>query len=147
MDIRPFQQQDLTFLLYIESFSEYAPWNKAHFEAEISNAALSGSRIFTAVMDNGKDKSLAGYICFRILWEEEYILKVSVHPEFRHKGIGTELVSQALNHGVLNGAERAVLEVSVRNINAVNLYRKMGFDFIKGSTGTDTKPLVMRKKL
>ena len=147
MEIRPLRQQDITSLLRIESLSGYAPWNKSHFEAEISNAALSGSRIFVAVMDNGGDKNLAGYICFRILCEEEYILKISVHPEFRHKGIGTALISRALKHGALNCAEHAVLEVSARNIKAVNLYRKMGFGFIKGSTQTDTTSLLMRKKL
>ncbi|MDR1385080.1 MAG: GNAT family N-acetyltransferase [Planctomycetaceae bacterium] len=59
------------------------------------------------------------------------IQNVAVIPEFRRLGLGRALVLQAL-YGFQNaGTENVTLEVTAENINAVNLYNKLGFKIVK----------------
>ena len=144
--IRPLVQKDISSLLAIERQSEYAPWQRRHFEKEISNAFTSRSSILTAVIQAENSETVAGYICFRALWEEVYILKVAVSRIFRMNGVATALMKQVVNQGIENGAERMVLEVAASNANALKLYRKIGFDFVENAKLSNDS-LIMVKKL
>ena len=89
---------------------------------------------------------VAGYICFRILCEELYILKVAVHPEFRRNGIATALLSRALHMGQTADAEKCVLETDRDNTPALALYKKLGFT-LASESGNDSSPAIMVKSL
>lgn len=54
-------------------------------------------------------------------------LGMGVLPEHRGKGLGTRLISAALADATNKGISRVELEVFATNINAIALYRKMGF--------------------
>jgi ribosomal protein S18 acetylase RimI-like enzyme len=55
------------------------------------------------------------------------IQNVGVVPDFRGRGLGRALVSQALLGFQQSGLRRAYLEVTADNTSAVQLYRKVGF--------------------
>ena len=54
-------------------------------------------------------------------------LGIGVHPEFRHRGIGTSLMRATLAHAQKIGLERVELDVFASNPVAKQLYEKMGF--------------------
>ncbi len=89
---------------------------------------------------------VAGYICFRILFEELYILKVAVHPKFRRNGIATALLARALHMGQKADAKKCILETDRANTPALALYKKLGFNVIC-VRGNDSNPMIMVKSI
>ena len=80
--------------------------------------------------ENGK---LLGFIeGFHEKWNNRYrISNICVfEEEDRHKGIGTALMSKALELAEECGARMAVLETQSCNEKAIAFYRKCGFDVI-----------------
>ena len=58
-------------------------------------------------------------------WELE---NIAVMPEFRHRGVGRELLSALLRHAHSRGAERILLEVRASNESAIRFYKLSGFE-------------------
>ena len=147
--IRPFIQEDLTALYDIEKYSEHARWSRKNIDDEVSSASsafvLSALVPASSIWPNSC--LVAGYISFSILWEELYIRKIAVHPQYRRLGIASMLLSHAETAGVEAGATRAVLEVTAANSAAVKLYEKNGFDFAERGDRPGSSPLVMVKSI
>lgn len=59
------------------------------------------------------------------------IYTVNVRPELRGRGIGRLLMNVIENHFKRERCEEIILEVAVDNHPAINLYRSMGYEFIK----------------
>lgn len=57
-----------------------------------------------------------------------HIVSVAVMPAFRNLGIGYSLVEQAMSALSARGADECYLEVRMTNYQAINLYKKMGFE-------------------
>ncbi len=58
-----------------------------------------------------------------------YINNLLIAPEFRRKGIGTQLMSAALDWGRLQKLRTAMLDTSTKNHPAICFYQKLGFTF------------------
>ena len=57
-----------------------------------------------------------------------FIRGMYVSPEFRHQGIGRQLVSHVLQHAAsLSGLCQVTLTVTASNVAAIRLYEKIGF--------------------
>lgn len=64
-----------------------------------------------------------------------YITNASVLREFTHRGIGTKLVTEALEYARAEGFETVSLEVTGTNVVAIRLYEKLGFVRTEGGQG------------
>ena len=56
-----------------------------------------------------------------------HVVTLDVHPSARRGGLGRELLEGLLERLAAAGADRAVLEVDVRNSGAIAFYRGLGF--------------------
>src|SRR5687767_2077333 len=56
-----------------------------------------------------------------------HVVTLDVHPTFRRRGLGRNLIESVLARAAAGGAKRAVLEVDVRNAGAIQFYRELGF--------------------
>ncbi|MGD8995313.1 MAG: ribosomal protein S18-alanine N-acetyltransferase [Syntrophobacterales bacterium] len=123
--VEPMQPADLAQVLAIERESFASPWSKSSFEAELgkSYARLRVARV------KAEDhlSQVLGYICFWLVADELQITNLAVHPEFRHRSIGWQLLVHAFQLGQAAGARLAVLEVGCSNRAARALYEKLGF--------------------
>lgn len=119
--ICPMTEDDLDQVLGIESASFPHPWSRTHFQDELKS---SHSFPFSAFDGTGR---LVGYICPMIILDEGHILDVAVHLDFRGHGLGKMLVEKALAICHERGAEFVSLEVRPSNIDAISLYRRLGF--------------------
>lgn len=95
---------------------------KEWFESENSN-------LFAAETD-GK---LIG-VCYALLYGFEskkgtvlWIRELAVDPSFHSKGIGRELLTQAIKWGLENGAKRSFLACDTENFNAIKLYESFNY--------------------
>lgn len=57
-----------------------------------------------------------------------WVREVAVKPEFQRKGIATKLIGQAFAYGLNHGARKAFLMADECNDNALQVYRKIGFN-------------------
>ena len=123
--VEPMRLADLAQVLTIERESFKSPWSQVFFEAELgkSYAGLRVARI------KGGDYigPVLGYICFWLVADELQITNLAVHPEYRHRSIGWQLLLHALELGHAAGARLAVLEVGQSNRPARALYERLGF--------------------
>ncbi len=60
-----------------------------------------------------------------------HIISVAVMPNFRNMGIGYSLVEAALAALSARRADECYLEVRTNNLQAINLYKKMGFQLTR----------------
>ena len=91
-----------------------------------------------------------GYGCTCTVCENCDLENVLVAEEYRHSGIGRQIVSALLQDAKERGAEKAFLEVRVSNSAALKLYLSCGFTGVYARTryysdGEDC--LVMQKVL
>jgi len=68
-----------------------------------------------------------GFVMTRVAADEAEILMLAVAPEARESGLGTVLLSVAVEHAHRAGARAMFLEVGASNIPALALYKRFGF--------------------
>lgn len=71
---------------------------------------------------------LAGFLSYTM---EDHILdicRVAVHPDYFRKGIADSLLRQALS---LPGIQKAIVSTGKKNLPALRLYQKHGFNMIR----------------
>lgn len=99
-------------------------WNRSEI------AALAGGRGgFALVVDEGdrEPTELLGFVLARTVAEEAEVLTLAVAPAAQRRGIGRSLLEKAAVEATAAGAQRLLLEVSVDNIAAIELYGRAGF--------------------
>jgi ribosomal-protein-alanine N-acetyltransferase len=112
--IRPITPADFRELLEIEA--QAAPKSEYDFW-EFSNLYARYRKTFLVAESDQID----GYIVFS---PKGHIISMVVRPLSRRRGIGTQLISEALNTCV---GKRLHLEVRVSNVVAQKFYRDLGF--------------------
>jgi [ribosomal protein S18]-alanine N-acetyltransferase len=137
-ELKPY---DLDEIVAIEQVSFPTPWPRQVFDME-----LRSSKSYKRVSKiNG---TVVGYIIAWKIYDEVHILNLAVHPDHRRKGIGRGLLSDCLMHFSSKGIKSAILEVRVRNKNAISLYETTGFRSIglrrKYYSDTGEDALVMK---
>lgn len=74
---------------------------------------------------------LVGYVSFEQIFDEINLFKICVLPEFREYKIATKLMQKLINYFNDNkNLKKIFLEVNEKNIKAINLYEKFGFQKI-----------------
>lgn len=76
-----------------------------------------------------EDNKVVGFIIATCLYETVDILSIIVDPLYRRKKVATNLLDYLFSE-IDDEVETITLEVSVNNVNAINLYKKFGFEII-----------------
>jgi ribosomal-protein-alanine N-acetyltransferase len=113
---------------------------------------------FIVAEENGE---VIGYIMCRVelglsnfgfsgIIKKGHIVSVAVLPQYRRKGIGEALITEAMEGMRRYSAKQCFLEVRITNTPAVDLYKKLGFQVTRTihcyyADGEDA--YVMTKKL
>lgn len=134
--IREAREEDLAEVIRINR--EVLPENYPafYFEMHLKNF----KKAFLVAEMN---RAIVGYIMCRVEYDVMYtnpnrvgkrghIISIAVLPHARNRGIGTGLMTTALeNMKKYYGAEEYYLEVRVSNEVAIKLYKKLGFNVVK----------------
>jgi len=115
------REEDLEAVLDIESASFSRPWTRRHFLDEMGSPCGLPTVALTA------DLVVAGYLCLKQVLDEAEILDVAVSGNLRGQGVGRILVEGALDACRGRGVSVVSLEVGVGNVEAIALYRRIGF--------------------
>lgn len=139
----PMNERDIPEVFEIERASFTAPWSEAMLLAELDNPVC----ISTVAR---LDVKTIGYIFARLIIDEGHIMDVAVHPEFRGRGIGPELIKGSIGQLVTMGCRTMFLEVRSSNMTARKMYTELGFEVIGRRNGyyrmPDDDAVVMTKR-
>lgn len=122
--IRPMTLDDVNAAHEIESLSFATPWPAYAFEQE-----LRGNRLARYLVARSAD-ALVGFAGIWMMVDDAHVTTISVHPEWRRRGVGRQLMRGLAELAVTLGARRMTLEVRPSNAGAQNLYREFGFEVV-----------------
>ena len=111
----------------VQSFS--MPWPLSSYRFEL----LENPSSMLWVAEAGgpeNEQVVVGMVVVWMIMEEAHIATIAVHPNYRGRGIGRQLLAQSLQEAILKGASQATLEVRLGNQVAQNLYREFGFEVV-----------------
>jgi len=108
----------------IERESFLIPWKREFFESELAEpyrfARVLASRA-------GSEPAVGGYLFAVSLYEEFHINKIATDRRVRNRGLGRQLLEDALARARTMRATAVTLEVRISNIPAREFYGSCGF--------------------
>ncbi len=120
--VRRMRLDDVAAVHAIDMLSFNLPWSERSYRYELTENPVS--RGWVAEMEGQ-------IVAMLVLWfiiDEAHIATIAVHPDFRRRGIGEQILLQALGSAQNEGARRAFLEVRAGNVAAQAMYKKYGFE-------------------
>jgi ribosomal-protein-alanine N-acetyltransferase len=127
--IRPMEQDDLEQVLAIDQMSFSLPWPASAYNYELNENPLSLMWVAEASLPEGAPH-IVGMVVVWLVLEEAHIATIAVHPRYRGRGIGQQLVVVALQAAMRSGSKSATLEVRAANHVAQRLYNRFGFQVV-----------------
>lgn len=119
--IRPFSFFDLDSILQIESQSfPKSPYDWITF-FNLYSLYPKTFLVYVNTTRAQREEEILGYIIFTL---EGHIISIAVHPQHRRKGIGRELLKQAMKN---SHCKKVWAEVRRSNQGAQTFYAKLGF--------------------
>lgn len=127
MRYRLYEPSDFASLYAVEELCFVPPFR---FSRRLMRQLIESSNSATSIAEEG-----ATFTGFSIVeWTAEhaglsaYIQTIEVHPEWRGRGIGTELLSRVEGSAGNAGAKIIGLHVDVENAAAIHLYERHGYE-------------------
>ena len=120
MNVIPMAPEHLDALAALERACFPRPWSREALEEELYNPAAC----FLVGEEAGEVLGYAGMHCAA---GECYVDNVAVFPEARRQGVGRKLMEALLQAAAARGGEFLSLEVRPSNLEALALYRGLGF--------------------
>ena len=118
--VEKMREEDLQAVMDIEQVSFPDPWTKEGFRQSMEQPY---SLMLTARLND----EIIGYCCLYHILDEGEIINVAIHPRYRGRGLGSQMLGQMLDMGKALGIVRFILDVRDSNISARKLYEKAGF--------------------
>ncbi len=122
--IRKAVPADINAIKSIEDRVQPCPWSKEGLLREIEDK--DGKTFFWCICPLISPWEILGYICFRILGRECYLLNISIDKSCQGKGLGTILFRYMMRFLKRRKATRLVIDVHKENKEAMSFYSKRG---------------------
>jgi len=119
---------DIPAVAAIDRASFPLPWSEGSFRSDLT--ANPAAYLIVAERPTGNGEPIAGYAGYWLVIDEAHLSTLAVDPERRRRGIGQELLEEAMRQAARQGAQLMTLEVRVSNEAAQRLYEKLGFRIV-----------------
>ena len=104
----------------LEKLCFHDPWSVKSITSELTTPLSC----WVVAME---DDRLVGYVGSQSVLGWADMMNLAVHPEYREKGIATNLINVLIEYLIQMQVTCLTLEVRVSNTAAISLYSKMGF--------------------
>lgn len=141
--VRKWVREDCFAVSEIEKLCFSDPWTEEMVIGSFSDDYFLGYVAET----KGK---IIGYIGLSVVFDTADVLLVAVIEKYRRRGVAKTLFARAFEEARENGAERAMLEVDVKNAAAIGCYLCSGFKKVterKNYYGAGKDAFIMEKTL
>jgi ribosomal-protein-alanine N-acetyltransferase len=119
-------RRDLAEVLAIESASFDYPWSEDEFLGLLRTRNIIGMSAEHADFINGR-YPIIGYMLYQLEKTSITVLNFAVHPQYRHQGVGRQMVAKLISK--LSAHRRTTLTLQVRetNLDAQLFWHCQGF--------------------
>lgn len=114
--------EDADKVYEIENESFFEPWSKKKLLKEFEENSFLKHYVYE------KDGEVVGFYIISCITDLVEIFTIAVDKDYREDGIGSKLLEHVINYARENKANEIWLEASTKNIAAINLYKKYGFE-------------------
>jgi ribosomal-protein-alanine N-acetyltransferase len=125
---------DIRTVMRIESLSFTTTWPPSAFASELNDNKLAhdfvGRVAHPSAQASRQNGELVAYGGIWVILEDSHITTIAVHPDWRGKKYGEEVLVHLLHQAIDRGASWITLEARESNLVAQNLYRKYGFTIV-----------------
>lgn len=137
-------EKDVDRILGMEGSAFLTPWTRESFISALRDR--NGTNLICQY-----EGDVIGYLTSFMVLDEAFITNLCVELEYRKKGVATALLIFLINKVKLNRGAHIFLEVREKNVAAISLYKKIGFELIgvrkKYYSDTKENASVMRLSL
>lgn len=123
MIITKMTQDHVSQIAEIEKICFNDPWSENSISSELNN------RLAYWLVALEEDM-VAGYVGSQTVLGETDMMNIAVHPNYRKRGIATDLIQALIAALSEQGSHSLMLEVRSSNEPAKNLYGKLGFEAV-----------------
>ena len=123
MIITKMTQDHVSQIAEIEKICFNDPWSENSISSELNNRLA----YWLVTLD---EDVVAGYVGSQTVLGETDMMNIAVHPNYRKRGIATDLIQALIAALTAQGSHSLMLEVRSTNEPAKNLYRKLGFEAV-----------------
>ena len=120
IDLRRLDPDDLDTVEAIERASYPTPWSRTMFAAELRKPSALALGAYVG-------GELVGFAFVSRYVDAWHVMNVAVSPEYRRRGIATELLERLFEITAGDQRRGYTLEVRVSNLGAIRLYEQLGF--------------------
>lgn len=117
-------KEDIARASHIERLSFPNPWSSNIFSVELEKEDFA----FYYVMEY--QHSLIAYAGYWRIRNEAHLVTFAVHPAFRRKGLGSQLLQHIFEKIEKQNLDKVTLEVRSSNSTAQRFYQELGFERI-----------------
>jgi ribosomal-protein-alanine N-acetyltransferase len=124
VQIRWMIKRDMPEVLAIEQASFDTPWTEEDFLNALKQRNCIGMVAET-------HDQLVGFMVYELHKTQMVLLNLAVHPEFRRRGIGRQLVERLISKLTHQRRDKITLEVRERNLPAQLFFKALGFQAVR----------------
>jgi ribosomal-protein-alanine N-acetyltransferase len=117
---------DVRTVTRIEALSFSTSWPASAFSSELNDNKLAHYFVGRA----GEPEMTVAYGGIWVILDDAHITTIAVHPDFRGRRYGEQMLVHLLHEAIERGASWMTLEARRSNEVAHSLYRKYGFSTI-----------------
>jgi ribosomal-protein-alanine N-acetyltransferase len=141
IDLAPMTLDDIAQVMTIDRLSFPQPWSEqsyrfellenqhSYFVVALARAVSNPSNGWLSrLLGQPLPRQVVGYGGVWLVAGEAHINTLAVHPDWRRRGIGEQLLQALLAYARRRDSLAATLEVRVSNLAAQHLYRRYGFE-------------------
>jgi ribosomal-protein-alanine N-acetyltransferase len=127
LEITPMTSDDIRAVLRIETLSFSSSWPPSAFHSELNDNKLAHYFVGREPNPDGPPGEVIAYGGIWVILDDAHITTIAVHPDWRGKRYGEQMVVHLLRESIARGASWITLEARESNDVAQALYRKYGF--------------------
>ncbi len=128
MTISRMTPSDIRSVMRIEALSFSTSWPPSAFASELNDNKLA--HYFVGRVGDGERAEIVAYGGIWVILEDSHITTIAVHPDWRGRKYGEEMLVYLLHEAIARGASWITLEARESNSVAQALYRKYGFTIV-----------------
>ena len=122
--IRKMEIRDADEVYNIENQAFFEPWSKKNLIKDLESNTFLNHYVAE------KDGRIVGFYISSQVLDEVEIFTIAVERDHKNMGIATNLLKHLLATSKANNMKEIRLEVSTKNLAAINLYKKFGFEIM-----------------
>ena len=124
INVRKAEDKDIPRIMEIENVCFIAPWKENDVLYELHENIVSN---FWVIEVDGK---IAGFADYWKTFDSATIAQIAIDPKKQKQHLGSYLLKEIISDCYAKKVRNITLEVRIHNVNAINLYKKYGFEQI-----------------